>query len=71
MAVSRQDIREIKAGRSKTFQCEDALACRSAQSAASQVLRLYKPAGIEKYQTCIDYDACTITITAVPRKEKV
>ena len=69
MAVSRQDIREIKAGRSKTFQCENALACRSAQSAASQVMRLYKPTGIAKYQTCIDYYAYTITITAVPAKE--
>lgn len=70
MAVSRQEIREIKAGRSKTFKCGSPLECRSAQSTASQVARLYKPEGIEKYQTCIDFDACTITITAVPRKEE-
>ena len=71
MAVSRQEIREIKAGRSKTFKCESPLECRSAQSTASQVMRLYRPEGIEKYQTCIDYEACTITITAVPRKASI
>ena len=66
MIVSQNDIVEIKAGATKSFSCETPQGCNSAKTQVWHVKRLRKmPANVKDYRVSVDYDTCTVTVTAV------
>lgn len=68
MIVSQNDIVSIKAGATKTFSCDTPQGCNSAKTQVWHVKRLRKnPANVSDYRVCVDYDACTVSITAIAK----
>ena len=63
MAVSVNDITQIKAGKVKTFVCETPKQAKSGQSTVSYVKKFCRenmPADVEDYETSIEGSVLTV-----------
>lgn len=64
--VTKQDILNIKPGKTKVFVLDDAKAVRSAKSYIYQTAKIEPPQGVKKYTCSADYSNNTLAVEAIP-----
>lgn len=67
MEITTEDIKKIKPGSVKRFQCRDGKHCESVKSLAYRASKLFPELKV-KYRCRVDYEASTVTIEALPVK---
>ena len=64
--VTKQDILNIKPGKTKVFVLDDAKAIRSAKSYIYQTAKIEPPKGVKRYVCSADYSNNTLAVEAIP-----